>query len=110
MISKVGRPFLWIEDEDLLVQVFTNEIKRGSEVGVAANQRERTHVSCIGIAEHFRRKVDIRTLFLELHHMNELAVIDGIARKTSVIQSGQPGLVFVVFSEEDLHTSFCGKA
>ena len=102
VIAEIGRPVLGVEDEDLLVQILADEVKRGGEIGIATDQGECPHVCRVGVTEHFGRKGHVGFLFLELHDVNELPLVDGITGKTSVVKRGQPCPVLVVLAEEDL--------
>ena len=65
MVAKIRRSIFGIEDNDLLVQLFANQIKRCGKIGITTNQCECSDICGVGVVEHFRGNVHVRSLFFE---------------------------------------------
>ena len=109
MVAKIRRPIFGIEDNDLLVQLFANQIKRCGKIGITTNQCECSDICGVGVVEHFRGNVHVRSLFFEFHDMNQFSVIDSITREALFVKGGKPGFVFVVCAKDDVDATMCGK-
>ena len=102
--TKVSGALVGVEYQDLFAEFITDEVKRGNEVCIAANEHNRVYGICVGVAEHFGYDVDVGTFFFHFHHM-DISICGRGAVSAAWVNGWDPYFVFVVVALDDFYAS-----
>ena len=102
--TKVGGALVGVEHQDLFAEFITNEVKRGNEVRIAANEHNRVYGIRVGVAEHFCHDVYVGTFFLHFHHM-DISIYGRGADPAVWVNGWNPDFVFVIVALDDFYAS-----
>ena len=71
MEAKVCRTLTRIEHDGLPLEFVPYKVERCNKVGISRDDDKRIGYVCVGVAEKRCRKIDIRSLFFNLYHVNK---------------------------------------
>ena len=106
MESKIGRTLTRIEHDSLPLEFVPYKIERCNKVGISRDDDKCIGCIRVGVMEKRGRKIDIRSLFFNLYHVDK-SICGCRAFMAPGIYRWNPCFVLVVVAFNNIHTAMC---